>query len=102
MTERISAEDFRRAGGVDDWAVEGESAEAVFRTGSFAAGVALVERIGILADTANHHPDVDLRYPSVAVRLTTHDSGGLTDKDVSLARAISEAARKLGVSAERV
>ena len=99
MTDRITAEQFREADGVGDWSVEADTAQALFRTGSFAAGVALIERIGVLADAANHHPDVDLRYPSVAVRLTTHDAGGLTAKDVALARGISQVASELGVSA---
>ena len=101
MSERITGEDFRRAEGVGDWEVAGEEARAVFRTGSFSAGVALVDSIGVLADAANHHPDVDLRYPSVTVTLTTHDAGGLTELDVRLAREISRAARDLGVSADR-
>lgn len=99
MTRRISAEEFTAAEGVGDWRAEGETAQARFRTGNFALGVQLVVAIGELADAANHHPDVDLRYPSVSVRLTTHDSGGLTGKDVDLARRISAAARELGVSA---
>lgn len=100
MTDRITADEFRAAAGVGDWGVEADAAHAVFLTGSFAAGVALIERIGVLADAANHHPDVDLRYPSVTVRLTTHDAGGLTGKDVALARGISQVAKELGVSAQ--
>jgi hypothetical protein len=52
-----------------------------------------------LADAANHHPDVDLRYEGVTVRLKTHDIDGLSELDVTLARQIS-AARELGVSAD--
>ena len=73
---------------------------AYFATGSFRAGVALVDAIGALADAANHHPDVDLRYPSVVVWLSTHDVGGLSSRDVELARQISAAARELGVTAD--
>jgi 4a-hydroxytetrahydrobiopterin dehydratase len=75
-------------------------ANAYFRTGSFATGVALVDAIGTLADTANHHPDVDLRYAAVTVRLLTHEVNGLSDRDIALARQISAAARELGVPAE--
>lgn len=96
MTERITAEQFN-AEGIAGWRAEGEHAQAVYRTGSFGAGIALVNRIGVLADAANHHPDVDLRYPSVTVTLTTHDAGGLTVKDVALAREISDVAQDLGV-----
>jgi 4a-hydroxytetrahydrobiopterin dehydratase len=100
MTERISPQQFLEADGVDDWRVVSGAACAYFRTGSFRAGVALVNAIGELADAANHHPDVDLRYPSVVVRLVTHDVGGLSPRDVDLARQISAAARELGVTSD--
>lgn len=100
MTERISPQEFQEAGGVDDWRVLSGVACAYFGTGSFRAGVALVDAIGELADAANHHPDVDLRYPSVVVRLVTHDVGGLSSRDLELARQISAAARDLGVTAD--
>lgn len=100
MAERITAQQFTQTIDVEDWRAEGEAATARFATGSFAAGVRLVDAIGRLADAANHHPDVDLRYPSVTVRLTTHDVGGLSGRDVELARQISAAARELGIQAE--
>jgi 4a-hydroxytetrahydrobiopterin dehydratase len=100
MSEEITRRQFHEAEGVDDWRVLGDGASARFRTRSFAKGVELVDAIGRLADTANHHPDVDLRYGSVAVRLFTHDVLGLTERDVELARQISAAARELGVEAD--
>jgi len=100
MTERITPQEFLEAGGVDDWRVVSGVACGYFGTGSFRAGVTLVDAIGVLADAANHHPDVDLRYPSVVVRLSTHDVGGLSSRDVELARQISAAARDLGVAAD--
>lgn len=101
MTERITAEEFAAADGVEAWTVDGDVARATFATGDFATGVRLVVEIGALADAANHHPDVDLRYPSVSLALTTHDAGGLTGKDVDLARAVSAAARSLGIAPRR-
>ena len=65
---------------------------------SFAAGIAFAVRIGEAADAANHHPDLTITYPSVAVSITTHDAGGLTDLDVDLARTISAIARDLDVA----
>jgi 4a-hydroxytetrahydrobiopterin dehydratase len=100
MTERISPRQFHEAVGVEDWRVLLDGAYAHFRTGSFAAGVALVDAIGRLADAANHHPDVDLRYAGVTVRLWTHDVDGLSERDVELARQISAAARELGIPAD--
>lgn len=100
MTERITPQQFHQSDGIDDWRVLFGGACAYFRTGSFATGVALVDAIGTLADAANHHPDIDLRYAGVTVRLITHDVDGLSERDVSLARQISEAARKLNVPAD--
>lgn len=74
---------------------------ARFRTGSFSKGVEFVRVIGELAEVANHHPDVDLRYSSVTVRMMTHDVNGLSQRDVELARQISVAARVLGASADQ-
>jgi 4a-hydroxytetrahydrobiopterin dehydratase len=98
--DRITAEEFGRHDGVDGWTVADGAAQAVFDTGSFAAGVQLVDAIGELADAADHHPDVDLRYPGVTVRLVTHEVDGLSERDVALAREISAAARALGVEAD--
>jgi 4a-hydroxytetrahydrobiopterin dehydratase len=100
MTDRINSQQFHESDGVEDWRVLYGRAHACFRTGSFAAGVALVDEIGVLADAANHHPDIDLRYASVTVRLVSHDVDGLSDRDVALARQISEAARELGAVAD--
>ena len=100
MTERITPQQFHGSDGVDDWRVLFSGACAYFRTGSFATGVALVDAIGTLADAAKHHPDVDLRYAGVTVRLVTHDVDGLSERDVELARQISAAARKLNAPAD--
>ena len=73
MTERISPRQFHET----DWRIVRDDASTHFRTGSFSAGVALVEAIGRLADAPNHHPDVDLRSDGVTVRLGTHGVGYL-------------------------
>lgn len=82
-----------------DWRVQDPEEHARFETGSFNAGVALVQAIGAAADEMNHHPDVDLTYPCVDVRLSSHDVGGVTMRDVVLARAISEMAAALDAAA---
>lgn len=97
----ITPEQFRAADGVGDWTADPAGATATFATGSFARGVAFVVEIGALADAANHHPDVELRYPSVSLHLVTHDAGtALTELDVALAREISAAAQRLGIPAQ--
>lgn len=65
-------------------------------TGSFAAGLALVDRIGRAAEVHDHHPDVDLRYGFVDVRLTSHDADGVTERDVRLARDVIALAQEAG------
>ena len=88
------------AAGVDDWRKVLNRLKARFRTGDFATGVALVDRIGAAADEANHHPDVSLTYPEVIVTLSSHDVGGITSRDLDLARRISEIAAELGAAAD--
>ena len=70
-----------------------------FQTGDFNTGAALVTKIAEAADEANHHPDVDLRYPHLTVSLSSHDVGAITARDIRLARRISELADEAGVSA---
>lgn len=98
--DTITPEQFGSAPGVDDWAAGGDDAVATFRTGDFATGARLFARIAELADAANHHPDVEVTYPTVRVTLITHSAGGLTANDVALAQQISGAARDLGIDAE--
>jgi len=97
MVEPITAEEFRAAPGVEGWEAGATEASTTFRTASFATGVALINRIAALAEEANHHPDVDLRYATLTVRLSTHEIGALTARDADLAGRISAAARDLGV-----
>jgi 4a-hydroxytetrahydrobiopterin dehydratase len=93
MTERISPRQFHEA----EWRVVRDDASTHFRTESFAAGVALVDAIGRLAEAANLHPDIDLRSDGVTVRLRSNTDGRLSERDVELARQISAAARELGI-----
>ncbi len=93
MSEAITPQRFHDA----DWRIVRDNASTHFRTGSFAAGVALVDAIGRLADAADHHPDVDLRLDGVTVRLRRESFDGLSEGDVALAHQISAAARELGV-----
>ncbi|MFQ5538354.1 MAG: 4a-hydroxytetrahydrobiopterin dehydratase [Gemmatimonadota bacterium] len=60
--------------------------EYVFR--SFRDSIVFVNRIATLADSLDHHPDIDVRFNKVTVALTTHDAGGITEKDLELAEQI--------------
>ncbi|WKN49832.1 VOC family protein [Nocardioides sp. Arc9.136] len=83
-----------------DWRVMFEQLHARFATGDFATGLRLVAAIGEAAEEMDHHPDVELTYGAVAVRTWSHDIGAVTRRDVRLARAVSDAAGRLGATAE--
>lgn len=100
MTDRISPRQFHASDGVAHWRVLFDGAKAHFATGSFAKGAELVAVIARLADAANHHPNVDLRYTGVTVTLLSHDIDDISERDLALARQISQAAGELGISAE--
>src|SRR6478752_10250361 len=87
--------------GLDDWRWVLNKLVARFDTGNFNAGTALVTQIAAAADEANHHPDVDLRYPHVTVSLISHDVEAITQRDVRLARRISELAAAAGIAASQ-
>jgi 4a-hydroxytetrahydrobiopterin dehydratase len=54
----------------------------------FAAAMRFVNQVADEAENANHHPDIDIRYNRVRLALTTHDSGGITHRDISMAKRI--------------
>ncbi|TSE01946.1 4a-hydroxytetrahydrobiopterin dehydratase [Skermania sp. ID1734] len=61
---------------------------------SFPSGIDLVTKVAAEAEAANHHPDIDIRWRNVTFRLSTHSEGGLTELDLSLARAIDRLAQQ--------
>ena len=62
----------------------------------FVGSLAFVNEVGVLAEAANHHPDIDIRYDRVTLSLITHDSGGITYKDIDLATQIDGVTIGLG------
>lgn len=97
----ISAADLGAAQ-LPDWRWRDDAIHTRFRTGRFTVGLQLVNLIGEAAEAADHHPDLDLRYGHVDVHLWSHDAGGVTERDLSLARRISALAADLDVLAEPV
>ncbi len=55
---------------------------------SFRDSIVFVNRVATLADDADHHPDIDVRYDRVTLILSTHSAGGITEKDLALAEAV--------------
>ena len=70
------------------WQRDGDRIAKEYRLGSFRDAVAFVVRLSYEAEAADHHPDLDVRYDKVTVGLSTHSEGGITAKDVDLARTI--------------
>jgi 4a-hydroxytetrahydrobiopterin dehydratase len=85
---------------LDGWAYLLGGLQTRIRTRNFATGLAVVNAIGAAAEEMNHHPDVNLRYTHVDVRLTSHDENGVTDRDIRLARTITSIAADAGAQLE--
>ena len=75
-----------------DWRMLIDTLHASYDTGDFVRAVELVDAIALAAEEMGHHPDLDLAYGRLDVRLVSHDVGGVTSRDVVLARTISELA----------
>jgi 4a-hydroxytetrahydrobiopterin dehydratase len=74
---------------VDSWGERDDALVREFELPSFPAAIAFVDRLGELAESENHHPDIDIRYRKVTVRWTTHSEGGITEKDREMAERTS-------------
>jgi 4a-hydroxytetrahydrobiopterin dehydratase len=96
----MSGDEIRALHDLDDWRALYDAIEARFRTRDFATGLEFLNRIGAAAEAADHHPDLTLSYAYVNIVLTSHDVGGKTQRDVDLARQISEIAADLGIDAD--
>lgn len=86
------------AAGLSDWRILASKLHATFETGDFRTGADFVAGLTELAERADHHPEVRLSYPRVSVQLSSHDIGGLSERDVNLAREISALAADRGIS----
>lgn len=100
MGETIGAE--KAVQTLTDWSVdagEGDAIQRTFRFADFNAAFGFMTRVALMADKRDHHPEWFNVYDRVEVRLTTHDAGGVTDKDVDLARFMDAVAAECGVRA---
>jgi 4a-hydroxytetrahydrobiopterin dehydratase len=71
-----------------DWKYEAGSLVRDYTFADFAQAFAFVVRLALMAEKANHHPDIDIRYNKVRVALVSHDAGGVTGRDMSMAGEI--------------
>jgi 4a-hydroxytetrahydrobiopterin dehydratase len=73
-----------------DWQRKEMEISRTFELKNFVLAMGFVNSVAILAEKANHHPDIDIRWNKVTLTLSTHSAGGLTEKDFQLAKAIDE------------
>lgn len=74
--------------GHSDWSIDGEELQRTFVLGDFKGAMGFVTKVALAAEVADHHPDIDIRWNKVTIVLSTHEAGGLTDKDTTLAAQI--------------
>ena len=75
---------------IPQWQQEGQTITRTFEFKNFVEAIAFVDRLVEPAEAAAHHPDLAISYNKVTVSLTSHDAGGLTEKDFALAQTISQ------------
>jgi 4a-hydroxytetrahydrobiopterin dehydratase len=80
--------------GLPGWRRESDAIVADYELESFPAVIALVDQIAERAEALDHHPDLDIRYRKLVVTLSTHSEGGVTAKDLDLAKIIDALARE--------
>lgn len=73
---------------LNEWIFEKNAIQKKFQFKNFSQALGFIVQVGVLAEKANHHPELFNVYNKVTIRLTTHDSGGVTNKDIELAKAI--------------
>lgn len=71
------------------WQQNGKAIQRIFEFPDFKAAMVFVNKIAEAAELANHHPDIDIRYNKVITALISHDSGGVTQRDVRMAGKIN-------------
>ncbi len=86
------AELTKALGGLSAWERNGAAIERVFQFENFSDAMVFVNKVAEAAEVANHHPDFTINYNKVTLALTSHDSGGVTQRDVRMAKTIDEIA----------
>ena len=81
----------RELGGLPGWSRRGDVITKTFQFKKFLAGIDFVIAVAKAAEAADHHPDIDIRYTKIICSLSTHSAGGITQKDLDLAKKIDRA-----------
>ncbi|MBC6420439.1 MAG: 4a-hydroxytetrahydrobiopterin dehydratase [Hormoscilla sp. SP5CHS1] len=91
MSELLSEASIKeKISSLTDWDKIGKSLRRTKKLENFVEAIAFVNKLVEPAEVANHHPDISISYNKVTINLTTHDAGGLTQKDFDLAKVISQ------------
>ena len=98
--KRVTARAFHSAAGVEDWRVLFSGAHAHFKVGTFAEAARFVAAIADAAEAVGHFPDVDVRPEGVTVRTASGEYGAMSERDVELARPISQAAAAMALASD--
>ena len=89
MAERLSDIAIQRElGNLPGWSRRGDVITKTYQFKTFLSGIDFVVAVAKAAETADHHPDLDIRYTKIIASLSTHSAGGITQKDLDLARQI--------------
>lgn len=75
---------------LNGWSLRGNSIEKTYEFDNFLESIEFINKIAPLAESQNHHPDIDIRYNKVIITLSTHSENGLTEKDFNLAQGIDK------------
>lgn len=93
MANLLTEEEIRaRSASLPHWERKGKEIVRLFTLADFAAALRFVNQVGEIAEAANHHPDIDIRWNKVLLSLSTHSKGGLTGADFTLAEQIDRLA----------
>ncbi len=91
MTDVLTTEEVKaKLAALDGWELAGKAITKEFSFKGFGEAMAFMNRMANLAERQHHHPDIDIRYDTVRLTLSTHSAGGLTGKDFRLAEAVEE------------
>ena len=89
--KKLSAEEIKEAlAGLDGWTAENDKLKKRFSFSNFAAALAFVNKAGEIAERRDHHPDIFFGWGYAEFFITTHDRGGITQKDFALAKEIDQ------------
>jgi 4a-hydroxytetrahydrobiopterin dehydratase len=97
MPELLAPDELAEAlGSLPGWSGDARALRRAVEAPDFPTGIRVVDDVAVVAEELDHHPDIDIRWTTVAFTLSTHSKGGVTERDVELARRIDEIAERHG------